>query len=113
MCSSDLGHIMLSRKVAMRNHYPAIDVLGSISRLMSQIIEPEHKKVANEIRKIMSVYQENQDLISIGAYKAGSNPDLDYAISKIKSINSFLQQPVDAGEHFEDTVELLKEILND
>ena len=107
------GHIMLSRKVAMRNHYPAIDVLGSISRLMSQIIEPEHKKVANEIRKIMSVYQENQDLISIGAYKAGSNPDLDYAISKIKSINSFLQQPVDAGEHFEDTVELLKEILND
>ena len=107
------GHIMLSRKVAMRNHYPAIDVLGSISRLMSQIIEPEHKKVANEIRKIMSVYQENQDLISIGAYKAGSNPDLDYAISKIKSINSFLQQPVDAGQHFEDTVELLKEILND
>lgn len=107
------GHIMLSRKVAMRNHYPAIDVLGSISRLMSQIIEPEHKQAANEIRKIMSIYQENQDLISIGAYKAGSNPDLDYAITKMKMVNSFLQQPVDAGQPFEDTVELLKKIIND
>ncbi|NLP26048.1 MAG: flagellar protein export ATPase FliI [Clostridiales bacterium] len=107
------GHIMLSRKVAMRNHYPAIDVLGSISRLMSQIIEPEHKQAANEIRKIMSIYQENQDLISIGAYKAGSNPDLDHAISKMKKINGFLQQPVDIGQNFEETVELLKEIVND
>ena len=104
---------MLSRKVAMRNHYPAIVVLGSISRLMSQIIEPEHKQAANEIRKIMSIYQENQDLISIGAYKAGSNPDLDYAISKMKKINGFLQQPVDIGQNFEETVELLKEIVND
>jgi flagellum-specific ATP synthase len=107
------GHIMLSRKVAMRNHYPAIDVLGSISRLMSQIIDPEHKKATNEIRKIMSIYQENQDLISIGAYKAGSNPDLDYAISKIDRINAFLQQPVDQGYNFNDTISLLKEIVND
>ena len=104
---------MLSRKVAMRNHYPAIDVLGSISRLMSQIIDTEHKKATNEIRKIMSIYQENQDLISIGAYKAGSNPDLDYAISKIDRINAFLQQPVDQGYNFNDTISLLKEIVND
>lgn len=107
------GHIMLSRKVAMKNHYPAIDVLGSISRLMSQIAEPEHKKAADEVRKILSTYQENQDLISIGAYKSGSNPTLDYAISKIDAVNEFLRQKVEEGFHLEETIGLLKKILDD
>ncbi|MDR1674267.1 MAG: flagellar protein export ATPase FliI [Oscillospiraceae bacterium] len=104
------GHIMLSRKVAMKNHYPAIDVLGSISRLASSIISPEHKAAANEIRNIMSVYQDNQDLISIGAYKPGTNKQLDYAISKIDEVNEFLQQRVENGSGFEQTLELLKAI---
>jgi flagellum-specific ATP synthase len=104
------GHIMLSRKVAMRNHYTAIDVLASISRLMSTIANPEHKKVAGEIRKIMALYQDNQDLISIGAYKGGTNPALDVAIKKIGEVNTFLQQSTTEGVSFEDTVELMKTI---
>ncbi len=74
------GHIILSRKVAMRNHYPAIDVLPSISRLMSGIASPEHLEAAGKIRNMLAVYEENQDLLSIGAYKSGSNPRLDEAL---------------------------------
>lgn len=98
------GHIVLSRKVAMRNHYPAIDVLSSISRLMSEIAEPEHRKAAGKIRDMLSVYQENQDLISIGAYKAGSNPKLDDAIRHIDAINNLLQQAVDVKVDFDQTI---------
>lgn len=105
------GHIMLSRKIAMKNHYPAIDVLASISRLMSEIATPEQKKHAGQIRKVMSLYQENQDLISIGAYKAGSNPELDYAISHIQAINDFLQQPVDVRSSMEETIAQMAEII--
>jgi len=88
----------------MKNHYPAIDVLASISRLMSEIATPDQKKVAGQIRKIMSIYQENQDLISIGAYKAGSNQELDYAINRIDAINKFLQQPVDKRYTMDETI---------
>lgn len=105
------GHIMLSRKIAMKNHYPAIDVTASISRLMSEIASLEHKKNASRIRKIMSLYQDNADLISIGAYKTGSNPDLDEAINRMPAINEFLQQPVDVKVDFEDTVKMINEIL--
>ncbi|MEM1485255.1 flagellar protein export ATPase FliI [Oscillospiraceae bacterium PP1C4] len=101
------GHIMLSRKVAMKNHYPAIDVLSSVSRLMSEIAEPEHSSTAGRMRNLMALYQENQDLISIGAYKSGTNPELDYAISHIQAINQFLQQEVDKKFDFADTVELM------
>lgn len=102
---------MLSRKIAMKNHYPAIDVTASISRLMSEIASPEQKKAASKIRKIMSLYQENSDLISIGAYKSGSNPELDYAISKINNINQFLQQPVDVKVDFDETVKIMTGIV--
>lgn len=105
------GHIMLSRKIAMKNHYPAIDVTASISRLMSEIASPEQKNAASKIRKIMSLYQENSDLISIGAYKSGSNPELDYAISKINNINQFLQQPVDVKVDFDETVKIMTGIV--
>lgn len=98
------GHIVLSRKVAMRNHYPAIDVLASISRLMNGIASPEHLKAAGKIRQLMSVYQENQDLLSIGAYKSGSNPALDEAIRHIDAINQLLQQQVENKVSFEETV---------
>lgn len=104
------GHIMLSRKVAMKNHYPAIDVLASISRLMSTIASPEHKEIAGKIRHTMSLYQENQDLISIGAYKRGTNPELDEAIAKMPLINEFLQQAVDTRFTREETFEIMKKI---
>ena len=105
------GHIMLSRKIAAKNHYPAIDVTSSLSRLMSEIASPEQKACASKIRKIMALYQDNADLISIGAYKSGTNPDLDDAIRRMPSINEFLQQPVDEKVDFQDTVTQMSEIL--
>ena len=86
------GHIFLSRKVAEMNHYPAIDVLGSISRLMSAIASPEHKEAAGKMRKILAMYRENKDLIDVGMYQPGSNPKLDTAIRMIPQVNAFLQQ---------------------
>lgn len=103
------GHIILSRKIAAKNHYPAIDVLNSVSRLMSGIAEPEHKDAANRLRNMLAVYRDNEDLISIGAYKPGSNPDLDVAIAHMKRIDEFLMQRVDDPCGFEKTVALLRE----
>ncbi|MBQ6675777.1 MAG: FliI/YscN family ATPase [Ruminococcus sp.] len=105
------GHIMLSRKIAMTNHYPAIDVLASLSRLMSSIATPEQKECAGQIRNMMSIYNDNTDLISIGAYKTGSNPALDTAIKKIDAINGFLMQKVDEKFTFEQTVAEMKKIV--
>ena len=106
------GHIMLSRKFAMKNHYPAIDVLSSVSRLMNDIVDEEHKETASKIRNLLAVYRDNQDLISIGAYKSGSNPELDYAISKINQINEFLQQKVEEGFEISQVVELMKSAIS-
>lgn len=103
------GHVMLSRKVAQKNHYPAIDILSSISRLMSDIAKPEHKAAAGEIRNLMAVYEANADLISIGAYKSGTNPELDAAISHIDNINKLLQQRVEEKFTLEETMELVVE----
>lgn len=105
------GHIVLSRKLANANHYPAIDINASISRLMSSIATPEHKELAGDLRDLYSLYIQNEDLISIGAYKAGTNQRLDYAISKIDQINGFLMQKVEESFDVEEVVELLKRIL--
>jgi flagellum-specific ATP synthase len=107
------GHIMLSRKLANRNHYPAIDVLQSISRVMSQIITPEHKEAAGRLKNILATYQEAEDLINIGAYKSGSNPNIDYAISKIQQVNEFLTQEVEDKITFEQEIAMLKEIFEE
>lgn len=106
------GHIVLTRKLAMKNHYPAIDVGASISRLMSSIVSKEHKELASKIRDILSVYNDNADLIAIGAYKSGTNPKLDYAISKIDSVNAFLQQRTDEAFSYEQTIDMMKKILD-
>lgn len=105
------GHIMLNRKLAHKNHYPAIDVLQSISRCMSQIAEKEHKSYAGKLKNVLATYNEAEDLINIGAYKAGSNPGIDYAIQKIEEVNRFLMQDVNDKFSFEDSVELMKEIF--
>ena len=105
------GHIMLSRKLAHMNHYPAIDVLQSISRCMSQVAEKEHKKLAGKLRNTLSTYNEAEDLINIGAYKEGSNKNIDYAISKIDEVNDFLCQDVDEKTDFEQMLAKLNSIF--
>lgn len=107
------GHIVLSRKMAHKNHYPAIDVLQSISRVMSAVASDEHKKNAGLLREVLASYNDAEDLINIGAYKAGSNPGIDYAISKIDEVNSFLCQRTDEKVSFEETVSMLKEIFGE
>ena len=89
------GHIMLDRKLAHKNHYPAIDILQSISRCMSQIAAKEHKQAAGKLKNVMATYHEAEDLINIGAYKKGSNPDIDYAIEKIGAVNDYVMQQTD------------------
>lgn len=105
------GHIVLSRALAAKNHYPAIDVLNSISRLMSEIAEEEHKKVAAISRDLMATHKESEDLINIGAYVKGSNNKVDMAIHYIDSINKFLTQRVEEHTSFNDTINWLKSMF--
>lgn len=105
------GHIVLSRKIAMRNQYPAIDVLASVSRLMNEIVDKEQLDLANRIRSVLSVYYSNYDLITIGAYKAGTNPALDAAIAKIEKVNDFLRQDIYEAFDYQKTIELMKNAL--
>jgi len=106
------GHIVLSRSVAMQNHYPAIDILASISRLMNEIVGQEHLQLAAKLRRILSIYQENKDLITIGAYKSGMNPELDYAVANMGKINNFLQQGVSESFTYQETIESLTGIVS-
>ena len=105
------GHIMLDRKLAHKNHYPAIDVMQSISRCMSQIATKEHKAVANKLKTVLATYTEAEDLINIGAYKAGANPNIDYAIEKIDKVNEYLCQDVDTKYSIDEEIKLLEEIF--
>ena len=105
------GHIVLSRKLANANHFPAIDVSASISRLMVEIVSPKHRDLASKLRDILSVYEKNEDLLSIGAYKAGTNPRLDYAISKIDQINAFLMQGINESFSYDESLHQLESIL--
>jgi len=102
------GHIMLSRRLAHRNHYPAIDILQSISRCMAQITEREHKQLVGKIKNVLATYGESEDLINIGAYRTGSNKNIDFAIEKIDAVNEFLMQEVDEKFSFEETMELME-----
>lgn len=105
------GHIMLNRKLANKNHYPAIDVLMSISRVMSQIVDKEHKAVAGKLKNVLATYNEAEDLINIGAYKSGSNKEIDYAIEKHEAVNNFLLQGVDDRYEFSEEIRLLNDIF--
>ncbi len=106
------GHIILSRKIAAQNHYPAIDILPSVSRLMSMICDDAHKEAASRMRNLMALYNANVDLISIGAYKTGTNPKLDEAISKIDKINAFLCQKTNESFSLDETIRMLKEAVS-
>ena len=107
------GHIVLSRKLAQMNHYPAIDVLASISRVMSAIATKEHKQMAGKLKNVMATYQEAEDLINIGAYKAGSNKQIDYAISKIDQVNDFLCQSTEDKYDFDEIVGALEQMFQE
>lgn len=101
------GHIMLSRDLAHKNHYPAVDVLESISRVMKEVTTKEHIKAAGKIRNLLAVYKKNEDLINIGAYVNGSDPVTDKAIKYMDEINAFLQQSIDEKTAYDETVDKL------
>ena len=105
------GHINLTRDLATQNHYPAIDVLSSISRVMDDIISPSQRKHANKLKKTLAIYRKAEDLINIGAYVNGSNPKIDYAIEMIEKINSFLRQDVDETTDFDSSTSQLAQLF--
>lgn len=105
------GHIMLSRKLGHKNHYPAIDILQSISRVMSSVAGKSHKDAAGKLKNVLATYQEAEDLINIGAYKRGSNPGIDYAISKIDAVNAFLMQDTMEKFEFEEEKRMLEALF--
>jgi len=94
------GHIVLNRSLAERGHWPAIDILPSLSRVMNHIVDQKHKSAATKIRALLSAYEKNRDLIMLGAYKNGSDPEVDVAIKKLTKINSFLQQPINEKTNY-------------
>ncbi len=104
------GQVMLSRDLADAAHYPAIDLKGSISRVMQSIVKPKALQRANRLRRLWSLYQDNQDLIQVGAYEKGSNPDLDEAINLREQISTFLRQDMNDGVDYESTLVSMRSI---
>ena len=104
------GHIVLSRNIAAQNHFPAIDLLASLSRVMSAVVPKEHMEANRKLRALMAVYKEAEDLIHIGAYVKGSSQKIDEAIQKIDAINDFLCQGVFEVQGFEETIQRLEGI---
>lgn len=107
------GHIVLSRDLANRGHYPAVDVSKSVSRVMMGIVDPDHMKAAQRLKDVVASYEKERDLILIGAYEPGSDPKVDYAIEKIEDVETFLKQDVEDHLTLEQSVEELKEMFAD
>ena len=105
------GHIWLSRKLSTRGHYPAVDPIESISRLMPDICDPDHLKAARTMRRLIATYLDNEDLISIGAYRAGTTPEIDHAIKMKPLIDQYLQQDVSEHAKLPETVRQIKELI--
>ncbi len=106
------GHIVLSRKIANKNHYPAIDVLASVSRIMPNLVSQTHIELANKMKNILATYKEVEDLINIGAYVRGTNKEVDYAVEKIDYINEFLKQDTNEKIDYKTVVNLMESILS-
>lgn len=104
------GHTWLSRKLASRNHYPAIDVLESLSRLMTEVATPEHREAAGIVRELLAAHRAHEDLISIGAYRRGSNRAVDLAIDMLDGINQFLLQKIEEGSNVDGAREALAQL---
>lgn len=98
------GHVVLSRKVANRGQFPAVDVLQSTSRLIERLVRPEHLQAAQRVRELLAAYEDVRDLVAVGAYKAGSDPKVDRSVGSIREIEAFLAQPSGQGRDYEETV---------
>ena len=105
------GHFVMSRDLAAKNHYPAMDISHSVSRLMANITSEEHKQAAGKLRDVLARYSEAEDLINIGAYVQGSNKNIDYAVEKIDSVNAFLKQNTSDNIPFEDSIQQLIQLF--
>jgi len=105
------GHILLSRDLAAKNHYPAIQISHSLSRVMRDITTPEHQDLAGKVREVLATYQEAEDLITIGAYTRGSSPKIDYAIRMIDATNAYLCQKIDEQASCEDSLQQLHDLF--
>ena len=105
------GQVMLSRSLADVAHYPAIDLAGSVSRVMPSVVEPTQLSISNRFRRLWTLYQQNRDLIQVGAYEAGANADLDEAIRVRAAMESFLQQESDESWALEDCQTAIKGIV--
>lgn len=105
------GHIVLSRKLATKGHYPAIDVLESVSRLRNEVTSDEQKEITNQILETLAIYRDSEDLINIGAYKNGSSPKLDKAIAVNEQINTFLKQNINESFSYEETISKIKTLV--
>lgn len=105
------GHIVLSRSLAQKGHFPAIDIGQSSSRVMRAVVSAEHAKLAQKLREVLAIYKDAEDLINIGAYKPGSNPKIDKAVKVIDAVNDFLRQRVEDPTTFTQTVRQLQQIL--
>lgn len=105
------GHIVLSRAMAARNHYPAIDISESISRVMDSIVDDDHKDAARKVREVIANYEKERDLILIGAYEEGSDPKVDYAIERIEDVNAYLKQGVEEHVPYDEAVDQLKTLF--
>jgi flagellum-specific ATP synthase len=106
------GQVMLSRRLADQAHYPAIDLNGSISRVMQTLVSPEELKMSNKLRRLWAVYEQNADLVQVGAYEAGTNPELDEAIRLRAQMVTFLQQDMHLGEDYQITRNQLSQLLS-
>ncbi len=106
------GHIMLTRRLAQANHYPAIDVNNSVSRVMDRVVESGHLKDANRLRSVLAAYRENEELINLGAYARGANADVDEALEKLPRINAFLRQGIEERSAFPMTVQQLHQLVS-
>lgn len=105
------GHIVLSRKLAAAGHYPAVDVNQSVSRVMTAVASESHIESARRMREVLATYDAQKDLILIGAYKKGSDPKTDYAISKLDAVNAFLRQHISENSPAVQTVNQLRKLL--
>jgi type III secretion protein N (ATPase) len=106
------GHIILSRKLALSNHYPAIDVLASVSRVMNAIVSDDHRTAASRTRELMAKYQEIELLVKVGEYQEGSDPVADEAIDRIDAINRFLKQDINEQVSFDDMLDDLTMLVD-
>ncbi|TSA38399.1 MAG: flagellar protein export ATPase FliI [Porphyromonadaceae bacterium] len=105
------GHVVLTRELASKGHYPAIDVLQSVSRVMLDIVDDEHRQMARKIIQILAAYKKAEDLINIGAYVKGSNPEIDYAVTMIDRVNGFLKQDIDEKIDFKQTINQMRALF--